>query len=167
MKRRSNAPESPEFKQRNTTGLSSYDLPGFNLADTPNRSQQPATAEQISAIHRTAQQILFMPIFSTTDRIFYGQTIDSLQAQEGFGTVRIALIDGVNFRLHLEENFNYGGCVLRLNMKKMDMRVYFESDEPDVDTSTAEWLGVSVLTPIRDELMVLSATGELEDDFLD
>lgn len=149
--------EIPQSEQKNTTGLGSVGLPDFNISGRPKPSDTltPATPKQAANLLHTAQSIVFLPVFRTTDHIFHGDTIDSWSVDEGFPTVRPALIDGANFHLQLMENFNYGYFQFILHTKgDRTLYLHMKPQEVDTDATTADWVQDGILSPMLGELML-------------
>lgn len=142
------------YIQENTTGVRCAKLGELCLPSRPNSSNDTATVDQYRKLLRTAQQIIFLPFFTATDHIFYGE-INTLTADQGYPSVRTGLVNGSNFRMHISTNYNFRYTSLNLDMEDTRLRTQIQPDERELDNATVEWLTEHVLIPVRDEVMLL------------
>ncbi len=142
------------YTQENTNAVRSIRLGNLCLPSRPDCTDDIATVERYRKLLKTVQQIIFLPHFTTTDHIFYGET-GALTSDQGYPTVRTGLIDGPNFRIHISTNYNFRHTSIGLDMKDVHLRTEIELDERVLNSATVDWLTEQIFIPVRDEVMLL------------
>ncbi len=138
------------------TGRMRYDVSvGTMLEGRPKLLGTFATKEQTKALLKAAQQVVFLPHFPVSDRIFYGEG-GHVEANEGYPTLRSGGVMGPDFQLIISNNFNEKHTFLDLFIPSEGdgYSAWPKPDNLDVDAGLASWLTEAVLIPVRDELML-------------
>ncbi|HEY4964615.1 MAG TPA: hypothetical protein VIH90_08055 [Candidatus Saccharimonadales bacterium] len=156
----------PDYHEINTTGVAPTIPLGVTATIPPSPYVDTSRSVYCEQVLRRTQQIVFLPHFVATDHIFHGDRIESNRPEDGWPTIRTAVVDGTNFHLYLHINYNSRdnghGTTTKVSMKdEADGLVVIEAFDGMIDPESAEWLIESVLSPVQSELMALPVD---EDD---
>lgn len=156
-----------DYKQKRLIDREIIELPDFSivvpqvLKNEVHNLYRSGSSLFSGRILQRALEIAFLPCFKTTNFNFHGKSIDSIDPKDGFATFRPAQISGTNFRLVIIESYDMrgatsidfiGGCN---SGDTVALGVDVTPGHSVSQEEIVEFLDVGILTPIRDELMVI------------
>src|SRR5665213_4141718 len=156
-----------EFVSRDTHPITGRAILDLTIPEPQDSFFETGNLTRSDRVLRVAQQILFLPRFSTTDHLFHGENIDSTDPRRGLPSTRQANVDGNNFGLFIFHNFVGKIRDSEQPLTRVDLHnrhgqgPYWciHAGDGMVDPSAEDWLTNQVLTPILDELVIVDPPG--------